>query len=1054
MRNVIRLIMVMLIFYNILYTKPISKEEAFQLASNFFNVQNSNQQTMINLSYIYIPKSENKSPFAQSENSYFFIFNYAENSFVIISGDDIAHPILGYSNECKFDINNISPGTKEWIDHYAEQIQIALGNHYESTDEIQNEWKRIRNKQIQINKIQGGVTPLLKTKWNQSPYYNDLCPWDEELKARTITRCVATAMAQIMRYWSYPTMGSGSHGYTHPKYGYLFANFGVTYYDWSAMPEIVKEPNLAVATLNYHCGVSVNMGYGVHGSGAAGSTVVAPALIKYFLYDKSLRIEDRNSYSFNQWITMLKEELLSGRPVYYQGAGNVGGHAFVCDGFNSDNFFHFNWGWGGANDGYFKIDALNPGSMTFNASQSAVMGIQPPIDQIENTLELASEIQISNKEIYYGANFRVNVEIHNLTNENFKGDLTAAVLDTNNNLIDYIEILKDIEFETNEVKKYTFSSKGLIGMVPGKYRIFIFQREIEGQWKIVPKSSNVAQHFTEIVVLDNTEFTLNSQISVLPGNVIENGDKIIVHFDVRNYTNTIFKGKIFVGLFNYNRSSFIGSIGEYLETNGLKPNEHYSKGITIQSEKLNLTGGSYYLALLYQYEGSDNYKLIGSKDNYKNPIKIIIKSIPFNPDKYEMNNFVSNSTKVAYDFINDKSIIEINDANIHDTTDIDVYQLILGPNYNYQIDISINDANSKNPLQNSTVDIVFQYSFDGLNWSELYDNYIPQPIRTFGYKTLYVKVKPFFTEQTGIYQLYLYIKRNQDSIAILNLQGDLNFGKVILGTSKSRKISIKNTGSIDLKVEYISIPPECKIDWESGSIPPDSTKLINVTFTPEDEDEYFGYIVVKSNGIGTKMIEYYGIGWVPEHHNAIIQLEGDLNFGEVVKGSLVTKPLKIINSGTSILQIYSISLPLGFVSNWDSGELAPNESKIIEISFIPTQAKIYTGNIVINCNFNSGINNMPIYGIGINPNSVDDYTKENILIHPNPVIDLLSIQLSQSELPDNATIIDLTGTLNKSYNNLFSNSFILDIAELHAGIYLIKIHTKSGRYYIKKFIKL
>lgn len=1050
MKNVLRLMIIILLSINILFAKPISKNEAFQLAINFFNIQKSNQQRMVSLSYTYLPNLERTKSINEPKNSYFYIFNYAENSFVIISGDDIFYPILGYSNESKFDINNISPATKEWLDQYAEQIWIALENHHESTEEIQNEWKRIRNKQIQINKIQSGVSPLLKTKWNQSPYYNDLCPWDEELKARTITGCVATAMAQIMRYWSYPAMGSGSHGYTHPKYGYLFANFGVTYYDWSEMPEVVKEPNLAVATINYHCGVSVNMGYGVHGSGAAGSVVVAPALINYFRYDKSLRIEDRNSYSFSQWITMLKEELLSGRPIYYQGAGNVGGHAFVCDGFDNNNFFHFNWGWGGASDGYFKIDALNPGSMTFNASQSVVIGIQPPIDQIENTLELASEIQISSKQIYYGANFNVNVQIRNTINDKFRGDLTAAVLDTNNNLIDYIEILKDTDLEANLIKNYTFNSKGLIGMVPGKYKIFIFQREPEGQWKIVPKSPKLARHYAEIEVLDNTEFTLNSRISVLPNNIINNGEKIVVHFDVKNYTNNIFKGKIFVGLFNYNRSNFIGSIGEYIETNGLKPLENYSNGITIQTKELNLTGGSYYLAVFYQEEDSDNYRLIGSKNDFRNPIKIVIKSLPLEPDKYEMNNFVSNSTKLSYEFINDKSVIEINDANIHDTTDIDIYQIILSPNYNYHIDISINDANSKNPLQNSTVDIVFQYSFDGLNWSELFDNYLPQAIRTFGYKTLYIKIKPFFTEQTGIYQLYLFIKRNQDSIAILNLQGDLNFGKVILGTSESRTISIKNSGSIDLKVEYISIPPECKLDWESGSIPPDSTILITVTFTPEEEDEYFGYLVIKSNGVGPKMIEYYGIGWVPEHHNAIIQLEGDLNFGEVLKGSIETKPLKIMNTGTSILKVYSISLPLGFVSNWESGEIAPNESKVIEISFIPTQAKIYSGNLVINCNFNSGINNMPIFGKGINPSSVNYNSKENILLQPNPAIDLVTILLPQNELIDNVTIIDLIGNI-KIYQ---TNSSTIDITSLHSGIYLIKIKTRNGQNFIEKFIKL
>lgn len=1054
MKVILKLFIIVIANISFLFAAPVSEEEATQLAYNFFNLNSKTEKTKINLTYKHIESIGNQTIKSNVETAYYYIFNKSNNSFVIISGDDLIYPILAYSNESNFDFNNISPATKDWIDQYSKQIKYVLENNLKSTEEIRNEWKKLRDKKVEINKIQSGVSPLVKTKWNQSPYYNDLCPWDEELKARAITGCVATAMAQIMRFWSYPTMGSGSYGYTHPKYGYLFANFGVTYYDWAAMPESIKEPNLAVATLNYHCGVSVNMGYGVNGSGAAGSVVVAPALINYFRYDKSLRIENRGSYSYNQWINMLKEELLSGRPMYYQGAGNVGGHAFICDGFNSDNFFHFNWGWGGASDGYFLMDALNPGSMTFNASQSVVMGIQPPVDQIDNSLELASEIKLSENKIFYGGNFDISVDINNRSQQQFEGELTAAVLDINNNLISYIDIIKDVKIESTNKKIFQFNSKGIIGMVPGKYKIYIFQRDIENQWRIVPKSSQVSSHFVEIEVLDNTEFILNSAIKPFPSNIIENGEKLILKFDVKNNTNKIFKGKIFAGLFNYNRSNFVGSIGEYIESVGLPSKGNYSGGITIESDNMKLPGGSYYLALFYQEEGTENYKLIGATKEYTNPIKIVIKSIPIEPDKYENNNLVSISTKIDNEFIKDLSSIEIKDANIHDTTDIDVYQIILGPNYNYKIDISVLDANSKNPLQNSTVDVVFQYSFDGLNWSDIYDNFLPQPARTFGYKIMYVKVKPFFTEQTGIYQLFINIQRNQDSIAILALQGDLNFGKVELGSSQTRKLIIKNEGSTDLKVNYISKPAECELDWESGIIPPGELQEVSVTFTPEDEDEYFGYMVVQSNGVGTKMIEYYGIGWVSEHHNAIIQLEGDLNFGKVPKGSIETKLLQVSNKGTSVLKINSISLPLGFISKWKNGELAPGETFVIDISFIPTQAKVYSGSIVVNCNFNSGTNNIPVYGIGINPTSIDDAPNPTLTLSPNPTYNELTIDFPEYENVYNIAVIDLIGNIHQINANYNNNQIILNLKSLNTGIYFLRLETKNGTTISQKFIKM
>lgn len=1054
MKVLLRLTLIAITNIYFLFAAPVSEEEAYQLAYNFFNLNSDSEKSQITLNFKHIETSIKQNTKSNVEVAYYYIFNKSNHSFVIISGDDLTYPILAYSNESNFDFYNISPATKDWIDQYGKQIKYAIDNDIQPNDDIQNEWKNLRNKSKQINKIQNGVSPLVKTKWNQSPYYNDLCPWDEELKARTITGCVATAMAQIMRYWSYPTIGSGSYGYTHPKYGYLFANFGVTYYDWSAMPESIKEPNLAVATLNYHCGVSVNMGYGVNGSGAAGSVVVAPALINFFRYDKSLKIENRSSYSYNQWITMLKEELLSGRPMYYQGAGNVGGHAFICDGFNSDNYFHFNWGWGGASDGYFLIDALNPGSMTFNSSQSVVMGIQPPSDQIDNSLELASEIKLNENKIFYGGNFDINVDIYNRSLQLFKGEITAAVLDINNNLISYIDIIKDVEIKSSDIKPFKFKSKGIIGMVPGKYKIYIFQRDVESQWRIVPKSSKVLLHFVEIEVLDNTEFVLNSTIKPFPSNIIENGEKLTVKFDVKNNTDKIFKGKIFAVLFNYNLSNFVGSIGEYNEIVGLPSKSNYPNGITIESEILKLPGGSYYLALLYQEEGTENYKLIGSTKEFTNPIKIVIKSIPIEPDKYESNNLVSSSTRIDYEFIKDIASIQIIDANIHDTTDVDVYQIILGSNYNYKIDVSVIDANSKNPLQNSTVDVVFQYSYDGLNWSDIYDNKLPQPARTFGYKSLYVKVRPFFTEQTGIYQLLIDIQRNRDSIAILTLIGDLNFGKVELGSSQTRQLIIRNEGSVDLKVSYISKPAECELDWESGIIPPGTYKEVSVKFTPEEEDEYFGYMVVQSNGVGTKMIEYYGIGWVSEHHNAIIQLDGDLNFGEVPKGSIATKILQVSNKGTSNLKIHSISLPLGYFSKWKSGELAPGETFVIDISFIPTQAKVYTGNIVFNCNFNSGVNNIPVFGVGVNISSIDDIDNQSFTLSPNPAYNEITIDCPEYENLIDIFVVDILGNIQQTKTNYINNQIVLNLESLYTGIYYLGIKAKYGKTIFQKFIKI
>ena len=129
----------------------------------------------------------------------------------------------------------------------------------------------------------------------------------------------------------------------------------------SSSSQVQKE---AVATLMYHCGVSVDMNYGP--SSGAVSSKVPSSLVEYFRYAPSATYKTKESYTLDQWVALLKSELDESRPLFYAGnymdnEGNTGGHAFVCDGYRSDDYFHFNWGWGGSRDGYFAIGALNPG---------------------------------------------------------------------------------------------------------------------------------------------------------------------------------------------------------------------------------------------------------------------------------------------------------------------------------------------------------------------------------------------------------------------------------------------------------------------------------------------------------------------------------------------------------------------------------------------------------------------------------------------------------------------------------------------------------------------
>ena len=202
------------------------------------------------------------------------------------------------------------------------------------------------------------VGPLLVTTWDQIAPYNALCPSDPNARpdcnGRVLTGCVATAMAQIMKYHEHPPQGVGSHSYTHSTYGTLSANFGDATYQWSNMPPaLTAESSSDVATLMYHCGVAVEMDYGAEGSSPTKD--VPNALSTYFGYDQSIKHIYQSNYKSDDWYTILRTELDAGRPIYYSGDNGVDGHAWVCDGYNSENHFHFNWGWGGdyLNDAWF-----------------------------------------------------------------------------------------------------------------------------------------------------------------------------------------------------------------------------------------------------------------------------------------------------------------------------------------------------------------------------------------------------------------------------------------------------------------------------------------------------------------------------------------------------------------------------------------------------------------------------------------------------------------------------------------------------------------------------
>ena len=345
-------------------TRQIGEMEARQTAQRFIETQTLFQKAELQL--------------VSASNIY--VYNIGDQGFVIISGNTVLPPVIGWSEQGNFpDMSEAPDNVSAWINHYSEMIDFAIANNIQAEEQIQRLWDEAEQG-IFGSRNANAVSPLVNTRWNQDCYYNEYCPdapgygwggWGGGPCGHAYAGCVATAMAQVMKYWDYPTTGFGSHSYTHSEYGEQSANFGATTYQWSQMPDEVWNSNSAVATLLYHCGVSVNMNYGPSGSGAY-STDVETAYRTYFGYCGA-KYHAKTSYQEDAWIAMLKADLDQSHPIYYSGSNGDSGHAFVCDGYDNSDRMHFNFGWSGSGDGYYTTYDVNG----FNQGQAVVSNIYP-----------------------------------------------------------------------------------------------------------------------------------------------------------------------------------------------------------------------------------------------------------------------------------------------------------------------------------------------------------------------------------------------------------------------------------------------------------------------------------------------------------------------------------------------------------------------------------------------------------------------------------------------------------------------------------------------------
>lgn len=769
-----------------LFAEHVSVETASKVGKSFMAQKhtyiNTRDESLKMYKSIELTQVSNRSV----DNQHFYVFNLNDDQgWVLVADDDRCIPILGYSKSGEFVTENLPANIEDWLTGISSEIQYAIDNDIVADKNTTRQWKELFAgiSTEFINRGENVVNPLVSTRWNQMPYYNDLCPYDNQYNERTVTGCVATAMAQVLKYWNHPAVGTGSHSYSTNSYGTLYANFGGTQYDWDNMPIRVTSSSSstqksAVATLMYHCGVSVDMSYGVAATGGSGAFVISQytnsencaefAFKNYFGYKSTAHGEMKDNIGDSQWKSMLRADLDASRPLVYAGFGN-GGHCFVCDGYDNSDQFHFNWGWDGQNDGYFSLSALNPGSggagggsYSFTNNQQAIFGLEPTDGggggggggggSTNADLRLYSELSVDSR-IWFGSEIDVTVSVGNWGETAYSGYLGAAAFDADGNFIDFINT-GSINLNGGYYNNYTFTNPGSMVFVPGQYQVALFYKPNNGDWTIVDGGNYNNYATFEIYYYDDIETYSAITITSNSGRLIQ-GSTAKVNIDVANTGNSTYNGRFRLALSTI-EGQWVQNI-EIKDVNGL--NSGYYRSFTFEGE-ITTEPGTYHLELSFLKNNSWYY---AGAYYQQNPITVVVEAPANNADQYENNNTQEQAYKLRpSNWSNHQTTVRTTGATIHVGNDIDYYKIELPFGNNYTINARLHDSYNSGNGQTYTVDALFAYSTDGQNYSDGIDDVMSGNI-TFTGGTVYFAVVPYFSGMTGTYLLEISISGDGDT---------------------------------------------------------------------------------------------------------------------------------------------------------------------------------------------------------------------------------------------------------------------------------------------------
>ena len=607
---------------------PVTVEQARQKAAEFLSAKGGSRRAPAQI----VAQQTVLNAVDAKGQPYLYAFNVgSDNGFVIVSGDDRFSEILGYGESGSFNNDNMPDNMRAWLQGYVDEMKWALENSESNDLHLQAPRRADVKKEI---------GPLMKTQWNQDAPYNNMTPYYYiknngqysysksyvEGYSHCATGCVATAMAQAMKYNEWPQAETAKiPAYKWEKADIWLPNqdesLPATTFDWTNMQESYSDKYsddnaTAVATLMRYCGYSVQMEYGK--SSGTSTHLVAEALKDYFDYSETTQYFDRSLYSYANWINLLYNELDQGRVVVYSGQSSGGGHAFICDGYQGEDYFHINWGWGGKSDSYYKLSALNPyeqgigGSSSkdgFHFGQGAVVGIQKNggtgtvLEMAKNNCSLSLVSISANKtSAAIGEPIDVTLKVKNSGPDDYDGDLWLYV----NN----IGLMggKTFRISAGETKECVVSFTP--NTYTGTYEIYAFKPNGGGYYSyldtnnycevtVTPSpSGNTGTNvtLTRIVEVENTEVDGNYNLIYGPAS----GNAFKAKVTVTNEDEaTTYVGYYQWNLFHYDSDTNKWVTIAYTSSSVNIPANRGS--IVIPVEVTGLPNGHYYLLTLCYY---------------------------------------------------------------------------------------------------------------------------------------------------------------------------------------------------------------------------------------------------------------------------------------------------------------------------------------------------------------------------------------------------------------------------------------------------------------------